>query len=480
MPTKTTPLPRLSAHFVGIGGIGISALARWFLAQNWAVTGSDLADSSIIKDLRRAGVKVKIGHKKANLPLKSPNMVIYTSAVPQSNPELVEAQRRGIKPLSYSEVVGCLTEVYKTIAVAGSHGKSTTTALTSLVLTAGKLDPNVILGTNLKELAGMNFRKGKSKWLVLEADEWNASFLKYHPDVAVVTNIDKEHLDFYKSLANVKKTFLKFLARTKPGGTLVLNGEDKNLRSLRSPVEQIAKSKSLKVIWYSTRGQKSKVKSQKLNKVLKIPGEHNVSNATAVLAVAKVLKIKESVALKAISNFRGSWRRFEYKGMFHVARNMYQKKEKKMLHATGYIVPVYDDYAHHPTEIMATLKGFKEKFPDKKLICVYQPHQAKRLQALFKEFVSAFDLADVLILLPIYEVAGRDKVNSIFTSEKLVKAIQKKYPNKKVFYLANPKKIRNMIHVICNMLHNNHAVVVMMGAGTIVNYTPLLLAKLKS
>lgn len=463
MSKKTSSLSYLSAHFVGIGGIGISALARWFLAQNWAVTGSDLADSSIITDLRKAGVKVKIGHKTANLPKKGPSMVIYTSAVSQSNPELIEARRRGIKPLSYPEVVGCLTEVYKTIAIAGSHGKSTTTALMSLVLMRAGADPNVILGTNLKELGGVNFRKGKSKWLVLEADEWNASFLKYHPDIAVVTNIDKEHLDFYKNLASVKKTFLKFLAKTKPGGVLILNSDDANLRSLHSPISKIAKVRKLRVIWYSIKNHKSEVKSQKLRKILKIPGEHNVSNASAVLEIAKILKIKEVVALRAISNFHGSWRRFEYRGKFRIVNGKFR-------------VDIYDDYAHHPTEIKATLKGFKEKFPGKMLICVYQPHQARRLQALFKEFVSAFELADALILFPIYEVAGRDKVNSSFTSEKLAKAILKKYPRKKVLYLSDPKNIREF--VLRELLASGYTqppVLVMMGAGTIVNYTSLLL-----
>ena len=152
MTRKSPSPPQLSAHFVGIGGIGISALARWFLAQNWVITGSDLADSQILVSLRRAGVKVKIGHKSTNLSLKGPSMVIYSSAVPYSNPELVEARRRGIKPLSYPEIVGCLTKVYRTIAVAGSHGKSTTTALASLVLIKAGLDPNVILGTNLNQL----------------------------------------------------------------------------------------------------------------------------------------------------------------------------------------------------------------------------------------------------------------------------------------------------------------------------------------
>ncbi|MBI3588912.1 MAG: UDP-N-acetylmuramate--L-alanine ligase [Candidatus Liptonbacteria bacterium] len=462
MTRKSPSLPRLNAHFVGIGGIGISALARWFLAQNWAVSGSDLADSQIVADLRKAGVKVKIGQKQANLPKKGLDMVIYSSAVPYSNPELVEARRRGVKPLSYPEVVGCLTKVYRTIAIAGSHGKSTTTALTSLVLMKAKLDPNVILGTNLKEFGNSNFRKGRSKWLVLEADEWSASFLNYYPEITVVTNIDKEHLDFYKNLANVKKIFLKFLGNTKVGGYLVLNRDDKALFSLKSPILKLAVKNKLEVYWYSLNDRGSRIEDRGLRKVLKIPGEHNVSNAMAALSVARILKIKLSVALRALGSYTGAWRRFEYKGRFQVS---------------GVRCQVFDDYAHHPTEIKATLQAFREKFPKSKLVCVYQPHQAKRLRALFKEFVGAFELADILILLPVYEVAGRDKTSSGFTSQKLVDVIKKKYPKKEVYYLPSPKRIRNMLHDTCEKFHYDHCVVVMMGAGDIVNYTPLLLHK---
>jgi len=484
MTLKTTSLSRPSVHFVGIGGIGISALARWFMAQNWAVTGSDLADSRIIASLRKFGARVKIGHSAANLPSKGLNMVIYTSAVPYSNPELIKARRKGLIPLSYPETVGCLTKIYRTIAVAGSHGKSTTTALASLVLIKAKLDPSVILGTNLKELGDSNFRKGRSKWLVLEADEWNASFLNYHPEISIVTNIDEEHLDFYKNLTSVKKTFLKFLGNTKIGGTLILNKEDKNLRALKSPIARIARRRLLNVYWYAT--SRLKVigyRLQELKKVLRIPGEHNVSNAMAVLTLAKVLKIQKGTSLKALGAYVGSWRRFEFRGyLAPVLGIKYQisstgKLPRRKMRDTKFKTPVFDDYAHHPTEIKATLQAFREKFPKYKIVCVYQPHQARRLKALFEGFISAFQMADFLILLPVYEVAGRDKVISTYSSKRLAEAIFKKYPRKKVFYLANPKRIRALVLEILNgsgfNLHDS--CVVMMGAGDIVNYTPLLL-----
>ena len=479
MTKKSLSPSTLGAHFIGIGGIGISALARWFRAENWIVTGSDCASSVIMDSLKKDGISVKIGHSRANLPRKSLNMVIYSPAIPKSNPELIEARRRGIKPLSYPEALGCLTRVYKTIAISGTHGKSTTTGMAAIALTGKGFDPNVVVGTNLKEFGNKNFRKGSGKWLIIEADEWKASFLNYSPIITVVTCIDRDHLDFYKNLADIKKTFLKFFEYTQEGGALILNKEDKNLLSMKSAIQRIAKKRDLEVVWYSAnRYQVSGVRYQVLKKTLKVPGEHNVSNAAAVLKIAETIGIKKSSVLKGLSRYKGSWRRFEYKGMYHVARNRHRgikKRTKNLLHATGYRVRVFDDYAHHPTEIKATLQAFREKFPKEKLICVYQPHQARRLKSLFKEFVTAFEMADVLVLLPVYEVSGRDRVLRGYDSPALVKAIQKKYPRKNVQYLENPKRIKSLIHDTCYIIHD-HCVVVMMGAGDIIKYTPLLLA----
>jgi len=468
MTKHNTPL----AYFVGIGGIGISALARWFLAKNWSVFGSDIAEGKTIEELRKEGVKVKIGHKKSNLllalrgkKLTSPPVVIYNPAIPRNNPELREAIRLGIRPMSHVEVLGCFTKIYDAVCVAGSHGKSTTTAILGLVLKEAGLDPLIVVGTKLPYLRGRNFRYGRNKLLVLEADEWNRSFLNYKPAVAVVTNIDKEHLDTYKNLADVKKTFLHFLSHTKEGGTLVLNRDDRNLYSLRLRIVRIAKRKLLKVLWYSSDSRRT---LRLLRSALEIPGEHNISNALAAYKVAtEVFGVKPSLAIRAIGKYRGAWRRMEFRG--------YCK-----LSSLNCKLPVYDDYAHHPAEIRATLRAFHEKYSNSPLICVYQPHQAKRLQVLFQDFVDAFKDVDILILLPVYEVPGRDIYNSRYTSQKLAFAIKKKYPRKTVFYLKNPKQIRRLIQ---NALHPSlrpprsliQSIIIMMGAGDIVNYTPLLL-----
>ncbi len=464
---------RKIVHFVGIGGIGMSALARWFVARKWAVFGSDVAEGKITLGLKKQGLKVKIGHKKANLRPKT-DLVIYSSAVTRDNPELKEARKRGISIFSFSEALGELTRHYETFAVAGAHGKSTTTSLLSLVLLKARWDPTVIVGTKLREFTppadGSNFRMGKSNYLILEADEWKAAFLHYSPTYAIITNIDREHLDFYKNFPNIKKTFLKFIGNMRPRGVLVVNRDNKDLYALRPQIRKIAKARQAKVIWYSIE-QSSPSLVTKLKKNLSIPGTHNLSNALAVYTLARHLNINEKIIFSALKRYRGSWRRFEYRG----------KLKYKILN-TKYYIPVYDDYAHHPTEIAATLQAFREKFPKSHLICVFQPHQAKRLKLLFKEFTHAFNDADTLVLLPVYKVAGRDRVSPRYDSRALAKKIEG------ALYLSNPAKLPKMIRKIIidhwklsseggsasgGKIENY--VVVMMGAGTIVEETDKLL-----
>lgn len=467
-------------HFIGIGGIGISSLARWFLTKNWAVSGSDLATNKITKELKRDGARIYVGHKKTNLP-KNAQFVVYSQAVRPENPEMREARRLKIPRLSYPKAVGKFIKEFRTIAIAGAHGKSTTTALTGLILKNTGLDPTIIIGTELKELGGKNFRLGKSKYIVLEADEWKASFLNYSPTLSIITNIDREHLDFYKNLGNIKKTFLKFMGRTKSGGSLVLNKDNDILASLVKKIAKLSREKKINTVWYSIKDPIAKT----IRKVIKIPGDHNVSNAVGAYTAAKLLHIPVKTILKTVSLYEGSWRRFEYRGIFHPP------------HSTFHI-PVYDDYAHHPTEISATLKGFKEKFPQRDLICIFQPHQAKRLRSLFSEFVSAFDAADTVVITPIYKVAGRDeKINPAFSPETLVRIMQKKYPRKPIFFLSDYARLKDALGTLVTvpptcLPRRSHAkagglpanspipkikpaVIVMMGAGDIVEYTNQLL-----
>jgi UDP-N-acetylmuramate--alanine ligase len=443
----------MKVHFIGIGGIGMSALARYFKAQGRAVSGSDRVSSEITTSLRKEGIRIMIGHNKNNIP-KGVSVGVISQAIREDNPELAEAYRRGIRIYTYPQVIAQLTKRYQTIAIAGAHGKSTTTALAALALIKGGYDPTVIVGTNLKEFKNKNFRFGRGQYLVLEADEFGNAFSRYSPTLAIVTNIDREHLDVYKNLGNIKKAFLGFMANVVSGGTLILNRDDKDLYSLKSGIMPLAKKNKVQVVWYSGHDAPAK----KIKNVIKIPGAHNISNASAVYDLGKALHIPEKKILGAIGSYRGAWRRMDYRGKMRIAARE---------------VAVFDDYAHHPTEIKATLQAFREKFPHSPLVCVFQPHQAERLRLLFKEFRDAFKEADALILMPSYRVAGRETMNTKFTAEQLALNIKKKYPHQTAYYLPNPKNLRRFL--IKKIAPVKPGVIIMMGAGNVFTYTNQLL-----
>ena len=381
----------MKIHFIGIGGIGVSALAQYYLAKGHEISGSDLVASEITEYLEKKGVKIIIGNSAENIS-QDLDLVVYSPAVKKDNPELIEAlkiknyKNLKIKIKSYPEALGDLTKEYYTIAVAGAHGKSTTTAMIGLVLAKAGLDPTVIVGTKVKEFGGSNFRMGKSKYLVIEACEYDSSFLHYLPKIIVVTNIDKEHLDYFKTFANVKKAFKNFIAKLPPSGFLVFNKRP-SMRQKRAA---------------------------KIKKILKVPGMHNVFNALDALEVARILKIKDEITFQALSEFTGTWRRFE-------------EKELKIENCK---LKIISDYAHHPNEIIATLKAAREKYPKKKIWCIFQPHQYQRTHYLFNDFVKVFRNAkiDKTIITDIYDVAGREtkKISADVSSKKLVKKIAKK------------------------------------------------------
>jgi len=438
-------------HFIGIGGIGVSALARWFLARKWSVTGSDMGSGAVVESLKKEGVKVFKGHRRENLE-KGTGLVVKSQAIGPDNPEVLAAAETGIRTFSYPQVVGSLTRHYRTIAIAGAHGKSTTTSMAAIILKNAGLSPTVIVGTYLKEFGNKNFLDGTMDgWLVLEADEYGRAFWNYNPEIAVVVNIDREHLDIFKTLSGVKVAFLRFLSNTRPGGIFILNLEDRVLRSLASKIEKIAKDRGIKVVWYTTAGNTAK----RLKPIMKIPGRHNLSDAVAAYKVGRMLDIPHREIIASIGSYKGSWRRMEYRGVF----------EKAL---------VYDDYAHHPTEIVATLQGFREKFPEKRILCVFQPHQAKRLAQLFNDFKGAFMEADETLILPAYAVAGRDEAHSKLNAESLARLIQKRNPQKPLFYLPEPDNLKK---AILKLGPPKDKVIVMMGAGDIVNRTKTLVKK---
>lgn len=422
-------------HCIGIGGIGVSALTKYYHAQGATVSGSDLISSEITDELSTMGILVSIGkHKKSNVP-KQTNLIIYTAAAPKDNPELVGAKERKIRRKTYAQALGELTKQYRTITVSGSHGKSTTAALTSLVLEEGQYDPTVIVGTKIKEFGHTNFRKGMGRYLVLEADEWNKSFLNYSPHIAVVTNVDAEHLDTYKTVEGVEKAFAEYLSKVPTGGAIVANKDDKRL-------QKIAKRFGKKVHWYSLHDPDAHT----LRGSIRIPGAHNVSNALAAMRTGEILGIPHVSIIKAIARFRGTWRRFDFMGMVNGAS-------------------VFSDYGHHPREIVATIRAARDHFPMRRIWCVYQPHQYQRLKYLWNDFVHAFDEADHICFLPVYGVAGREKETQDVNSKTLAHEILQN--GKDVYYVRSFDEAKTFV--------NAHAragdVILCMGAGDIYDLT---------
>jgi UDP-N-acetylmuramate--alanine ligase len=426
----------MKVHFIGIGGIGVSALAQYYLLKGHEVSGSDLVLSEITDALQKKGVKIFQGNSENNVA-DDVDLVIYSPAVTYENPEFRRARDTGAKLQSYPEALGDLTKEYYTIAVAGSHGKSTTTAMIGLVLAKAKLDPTVIVGTKVKEFGNSNLRFGKGKFLIIEACEYDASFLNYQPKIVVVTNVDKEHLDYFKNFENVKKAFDNFTLKLPSDGFFVGNGDDKSVSRIIGA--------SFKSEYYSLEQKEAK----KIKKLLKVPGEHNVSNALAVLTVARILGIPDKTTFDALSKFEGTWRRFETK----------QGKAGKKT------ITVVSDYGHHPNEIIATLKAAREKFKKRKIWCLFQPHQHQRTFYLFDDFVKTFRSTpvDKIIITDIYDVAGREtkEINEEVSSKKLVEKISKK----KVIYLPLEKAEEFIVKNI-----KPKDVLIVMGAGDIYKF----------
>lgn len=440
----------MRVHFVGIGGIGVSALAKYYLENGYEVSGSDLTSSEITESLKKQGVKIRIGRHNAESLPEGADPVVYSPAVSRDNPELSEAKKRGYKILSYPEALGVLTKKYFTIAVSGTHGKSTTAAMTGLLLSKAGLDPTVIIGTKLKEFGDSNCRVGKSRYLVIEADEHMASFLNYWPQIIVLTNIEKDHLDYYKNLNNIVKTFKKYIRHLPRDGYLVINGGDKNTKKIisgfKSPILKYRLSRS---------GDSSKLKN-----ILKIPGEHNVLNALAALAVARILKIPDEVSFGALSEYSGSWRRFDVKNI--------TLNEKR--------ITLVNDYGHHPTEVRVTLKAIREKWQKEKIWCVFQPHQYQRTYYLFKDFVEVFSRApvDKLVITDIYGVAGREDeaLSKKVSSKKLAESVKKSRSRKKpeTFHISSLAETADFIGK--NIMDGE--ILVIMGAGDIYGLDGLL------
>jgi len=421
------------AHFVGIGGVGVSAIARMMLAEGKIVGGSDVSDSAIIDELRKLGANIFLGHSADNIA-DDVDLVVYTPAVTVDNPELKKATELGIPMLSYPEMLGLISKDKYTIAVSGAHGKTTTTAMIAKILIDAKKDPTVIVGSLLKDHKS-NFVAGKSGYFVVEACEYKKSFLNLNPKIIIITNIDNDHLDYYGNLENIKKAFGEFAAKLPEDGYLICDPNDKNLK-------EIVENVKCKIIDYT------KIDN---NFNLKIPGEHNMKNAQAAMAATEILGVDFKKVENSLESFEGTWRRFEFKG------------------ETKNGVFVYDDYGHHPTEIKATLKGAREFFGGKKIWCVFQPHLYSRTKLLFDDFGKSFGDADEIILADIY--AAREPKDEGINSKMLAEEITKN--GGRARYMESFEKITDFLAENAK----KGDVVITMGAGDIFKIGENLLKK---
>lgn len=379
-------------HFVGIGGIGMSGIAEVLLNQGFEVTGSDLGRGPSVQRLERLGARVAIGHAPENIG--SADVVVRSTAVPTENVEIVEARRRLIPVIRRAEMLAELMRLKHGIAIAGTHGKTTTTSMLATLLYAGGLDPTVVIGGRLDSLGGTNAKLGQGDYLVAEADESDGSFLHLAPAVGLVTNIDPEHLDHHGSFERLRTTFLDFLRKVPFYGFAVLCADHPVVQSMIPQLER-------RVVTYGFAQhadyRASAVRAAGLHTTFRVhhhesllgevslgmPGKHNVSNALGAIAVALELEVGFDVARRALHGFTGIQRRFTVRG-----------------DAGG--VLVVDDYGHHPVEIEATLRAAEEAFPDRRLVAVFQPHRYSRVHSLWDAFCSSFNRAAEVVVCPVY------------------------------------------------------------------------------
>jgi UDP-N-acetylmuramate--alanine ligase len=394
-------LKKYHIHFVGIGGIGMSGIAELLLNLGYKVSGSDISLSDITRRLESLGGRIFKGHCEEQI--QQADVVVVSSAVGAENPEVAAAHRSSIPVIPRAEMLAELMRLKYSVAVAGAHGKTSTTSLVATVLGKGGLDPTVVIGGKLKSI-GSNALLGRGDFIVAEADESDGSFLKISPTIAVVTNIDREHLDFYRDLDHIKDVFLSFIEKIPFYGLAVLCLDNEPIQSLIPKVQKrfttygMSTQADFKAKDVVFEGLKSTFAVEHLGTslgkiTLSLPGIHNVYNALASIAVGLELDIPFDVIKSALQTAEGVQRRLEIKG------------EKKG-------ITVVDDYGHHPTEIKATLQAARVCWPDKRIAVVFQPHRYTRTRALFEDFTRAFYQSDLLVVLPIY-AAGEKKIEGV-------------------------------------------------------------------
>ena len=442
-------------HFVGIGGIGMSGLSLIMKGMGFKVKGSDISNNKNIERLKKNKIKISITHAKTNI--KNATILVVSSAIKKNNPELIEARKNGLPIYKRGEMLAHIVSLTKNIVVTGSHGKTTTTSLLAAIFSKTKLDPTIINGGVLNSLNN-SAKLGKSDWCILEADESDGSFIHIPPTYSIVTNIDREHMDYYKSMNDLKSLFIGFINKVPSFGKAFICIDDRN---------NVELLKEIKTKNYHTYGTNLKsqfhIKNIKLTKeyseydlAIKLPGKknttinkikipllglHNIRNATAAASVASTIGIPKEIIKKGLKDFKGVQRRFN---------KIFTYRETSF----------YDDYAHHPTEIKEILKGIRAAYKKDEIICVFQPHRISRLKDLKKEFTQSFKKADIVILCPVY-TAG-EKIKLGFSYNNFAREIIK---NSKVkLFLINDKY--QLAKLIKQTIYGKK-IVIGMGAGTI-------------
>ena len=453
-------------HFVGIGGIGMSGLAQIMKIMGFKIQGSDISRNKNIDNCKKIGIKIFIGQNKKNV--SKATIVVKSSAIKNINAELRESRKKKLPIYERAEMLANIVALKKNIIITGSHGKTTATSLVANILSKAKLDPTIINGGVINSLKS-NAKFGRGEWAVLEADESDGSFLKLPINYSVVTNIDNEHLDYYKSFENLKKSFVKFINKTPPIGKAIVCLDDKNIKKILSKVKiknyltyGFHEKSNYKIInlkyridntQFNLRIKRHGIKKLLIKNItLNLLGKHNVLNATSAIAICLNLGIKIDIIKKSLKNFSGVQRRLT---------KIFVKNKKEF----------YDDYAHHPTEIKAVLDGLQKVYEKRKIITVFQPHRYSRISNLKKEFSFCFTKACVVILCPIY--AAGEKKDKMYNHTLFGKLISE---NSKV-QVVNVQNENDLKKYLQKNLISDE-VVVGMGAGTISKWMRSLKEKL--
>lgn len=414
-------------HFIGIGGSGMSGIAEILIAQGFKVSGSDMAQSETTEYLASLGATIFIGHSPENI--RNAEVVVYSSAVNiNENPETLAALAHNIPIIRRAEMLAEVARLNYCLAIAGTHGKTTTTSMVGLILMKAGFDPTVLVGGRLRGLGGTNARLGKGDWTVVEADEYDRSFLQLSPTIAIINNLEAEHLDIYSSLDDIKEAFVEFANKTPFYGFTAVGLDDVGVKDILPLIKK-------KVVTFGL-SPHAEFRAVNINAsqrtttctilhngntlgelILNIPGLHNIKNALGAIAVATQLGIDFPIIKQAIGEFTGVYRRFEIKG-----------EQNGVL--------VIDDYAHHPTEVRATLAAARAGWQNRRIVCVFQPHTYSRTRDFFKDFALSFDDADVLIVLDVYP--AREKPIEGITGELIAKTARQS-GHRNVHYIADKK-----------------------------------------